>query len=63
MKSTAITIDGLLQLNNLPNLKELMFSADDVEIIKEKMLQLKALLPGCAFTVNSSPWVFDETVV
>jgi len=63
LKSTAITIDGLLQLNNLPNLKELMFSADDVEIIKEKMLQLKALLPGCAFTVNSKPWIFDDTIV
>jgi hypothetical protein len=60
VKSTAITIDGLLQLNNLTGLKELMFSADDVESIKEKMLQLKTLLPGCSFTVNSKSWVFDD---
>lgn len=59
LKSTAITIDGLLQLNNLPGLKELMFSAADMESIKEKMLQLKALLPGCSFTVNSKPWLFE----
>lgn len=58
LKNTAITIDGLLQLNNLPNLKELMFSADDVESIEEKMLQLKALLPGCEFTINSKPYSF-----
>ena len=63
LKSTAVTISGLLQLTNLPELKELMFSADDVNLIGSAMQQLKALLPGCAFTVNSSPWVFDETVV
>jgi len=60
LKSTATNIDGLLKLNNLPNLKQLMFSEENVESIKEKMLQLKALLPGCEFTVNSKPWHFDE---
>jgi len=60
LKSTATNIDGLLKLNNLPNLKQLMFSEENVESIKEKMLQLKALLPDCEFTVNSKPWHFDE---
>jgi hypothetical protein len=60
LKSTAITIDGLLRLNSLHHLKELIFSADDVESIKEKMLRLKALLPGCEFTINSKPYIFDE---
>ena len=31
LKSTNITIDGLLKLTNLSNLKTLMFSADDIE--------------------------------
>ncbi len=60
VKSTAITIDGLLRLTALTKLKELMFSADDADNIKEKMLQLKQQLPGCAFTVNSKPWYFEE---
>ena len=60
LKSTAITIDGLLRLTALTKLKELMFSADDLESIKEKMLQLRQQLPGCAFTVNSKPWYFEE---
>jgi hypothetical protein len=60
LKSTAITIDGLLQLTNLPNLKVLMFSATDTESIKEKMVQLKNQLPNCDFTVNSKPWIFED---
>lgn len=59
VKSTAITIDGLLQLNNLPNLKELMFSADDVESIADKMHLLKEQLPNCSFIVNSIPYSFN----
>lgn len=60
LKSTAITINGLLQLTNIPELKELLFSADDVNQIRSSMLDLKALLPGCTFTVNGSPWIFDS---
>jgi len=63
VKDTAITIDGLLKLTGLPNLKVLMFSAEDVESIKDKMLQLQKNLPGCEFTVNSKPWLFDETLI
>ena len=60
LKDTGVTIDGLLQLKNLSNLKELMFSADNVDSIRGKMLQLKQQLPECAFAVNSKPWNFDE---
>ena len=59
VKSTAITIDGLLQLTALPNLKELMFSANDIESIKDKLLQLKKQLPACEFVINSKPYHFD----
>lgn len=62
LKSTAITIDGLLKLRNLPHLKVLMFSADDIESIKDNMLQLKNLLPNCEFRVNSRPWNFDNNL-
>lgn len=61
-KNTAITIDGLLQLTNLHNLKVLMFSADETESIKEKMVQLKNRLPNCDFTVNSKLWIFEDTL-
>lgn len=60
VKSTGITIDGLLQLTSLANLKELMFSTDDAENLDEKMLQLKQILPGCNFVVNSKPWSFSS---
>jgi hypothetical protein len=56
VNSTAITIDGLLQLNNLQQLKTLLFSADDVAGIKEKLLQLKLLLPQCEIIINSKPY-------
>lgn len=60
LKNTAITIDGILQLHALTNLKTLLFSADDVEAIKEKMLQLKAMLPTCEFVIDGKPYYFDN---
>jgi hypothetical protein len=60
VKNTGITIDGLLKLNDLTNLTELMFSVDDETIIKDKMLLLKNNLPDCSFTVNSKPYIFAE---
>lgn len=59
VKSTGITIDGLLQLTNLTNLIELMFSAEDTENLEEKMMQLRKILPDCKFVVNSKPWAFS----
>ncbi len=59
LKSTNITVDGLLRLKNLPDLKTLMFSADDVAAIKEKLLQLKTMLPHCEIVINSKPYYFD----
>lgn len=59
LKSTNITIDGLLKLKNLSNLKTLMFSADDIVPIKEKLLELKTMLPECELVINSKPYYFD----
>ena len=57
VKSTRITIDGLLRLKDMPELRELMFS-DDADDLEEKMQQLRQQLPGCSFTINSIPWQF-----
>lgn len=59
VKGTNITIDGLLQLSNLYTLKELLFSADDVNSITNKLLQLKQLLPGCSVVINGKPYSFE----
>lgn len=59
VKNTSITIDGLLQLNGLVNLKTLLFSADDVESITEKLLQLKIMLPHCDLVIDSIPYYFN----
>lgn len=59
LKSTNITIDGLLKLKDLSRLKTLMFSADDTISIKEKLLQLKNMLPGCELVINSKRYYFD----
>ena len=60
LKNTSVTIDGLLKLDALTGLTILMFSDDGKEDIKAKMLQLKAMLPGCKFVINSKPYYFDE---
>lgn len=59
IKGTSITIDGILQLTNLINLKKLLFSADDVEAIKDKLLLLRNVLPNCEFVVDDIPYLFD----
>ena len=56
VKNTAVTIDGLLQLNDLNNLKKILFSAADVEAIKEKLLQLKTIHPLCEFVIDGKPY-------
>lgn len=52
VKNTGVTIDGLLQLKDLFKLKKILFSADDVEAIKEKILQLKTVRPACDFVID-----------
>lgn len=56
LKNTQITIDGLLKLQHLSALKTLMFSVDDVVSIKEKLIQLKVMLPRCELVINSKPY-------
>lgn len=58
LKSTGVTIDGLLRLKELLELKELLFSADDMTGFEEKMQRLQKQLPGCCFTINGKPWPF-----
>lgn len=62
IKDTAITIDGILQLNALKNLRELLFSVEDIETVKDDMLLLKIMLPNCNFTINSVPYVFKNEI-
>jgi hypothetical protein len=59
IKGTGITIDGLLQLHDLPELKELLFSDENAADIKDKMLQLRDQLPGCSFVINAKPYYFE----
>jgi hypothetical protein len=58
VKNTGITIDGLLQLNALTKLTEILFSEEDTVAIKDKMLLLKDMLPDCKFVINSIPYIF-----
>jgi hypothetical protein len=60
LRYTGFTIDGVLKLNALTNLQKIIFSADDVDAIKDKMLQLRAMLPNCEFLVNSKPYEFED---
>jgi len=56
---TGITIDGLLQLTNLKALSTLLFSANDVDAIQHKILQLHGLFPDCDLVINSIPQYFE----
>jgi hypothetical protein len=58
VKNTGITIDGILQLNALTKLTDILFSNDDDKDIKDKMLLLKNMLPNCSFVINSVPYIF-----
>jgi hypothetical protein len=60
VKNTGITIDGLLKLKDQYQLKTILFSATDVEAIKEKMLQLKGMHASCEFVIDGKPYYFDE---
>lgn len=60
VKNTGITINGLLKLKNQHQLKTVLFSADDLEAIKDKMLQLKAMHPGCEFIIDGKTYYFED---
>lgn len=60
LRFTNFTIDGVLKLNALTNLQKVIFSVDDVNAVKDKMLQLHAMLPGCEFIPNSIPYRFED---
>lgn len=60
VKNTGITFDGLLKLKDQTKLRTILFSAEDAEAIKDKMLQLKAMHPGCEFIIDGKPYEFDK---
>lgn len=55
VKGTQITLDGLLQLRDLPSLKTLLFSVDSISEAQERIDQLQQQLPDCKFIVNGTP--------
>jgi hypothetical protein len=58
LRFTGFTINGVLKLTALTNLKKIIFSEDNAEAITNKMLQLKEMHPNCEFLVNSQPYEF-----
>lgn len=64
VKSTPITVDGLLGLTNLTNLRELFFSGTPVENMEAKIRSLEALLPECKLIMDGKeierPAKYDE---
>jgi hypothetical protein len=60
LRFTGFTIDGVLKLNALTNLKRIIFTADNINDIKDKMLQLKRMLPNCELLPNSRPYEFED---
>jgi len=56
---TSVTLNGLTQLGSLQNLRVLLLSLTASEEIREKMLELKKLLPGCEFIFNYKSYLFD----
>lgn len=56
VRYTGITIDGVLKLDKLINLKKIIFTDENVDA--NKMLQLKEMHPNCEFLVNSKPYEF-----
>ena len=60
LRSTAITIDGLLNLKNLTHLKTLLFSADDIFAIKKKLRDLKLLHLPCEMVIDSKPYYYNS---
>lgn len=59
LKSTEITVDGLLNLKNLKNLKTLLFSAQDVPSIRNELVKLKVMLLSSEIIINSKPYFFN----
>ncbi len=56
---TSVTLNGLTQLGSLQNLRVLLLSLTASAEIREKMLALKKLLPGCEFILNYKSYLFD----
>ena len=60
LRSTSITIDGLLNLKDLTNLKTLLFSAEETLSKKEKLLDLKLMHLPCEMVIDSKPYYYNS---
>ena len=60
LRGTSITLDGILKLDKQPGLKTLLFAHDENEPEKEKMLQLRELMPDCEFIINGKTYYFEN---
>ena len=52
IRGTAVTLDGVLKLDALQELKQLFISDKNDEPDPEKIRQLRELMPDCEFVVN-----------
>jgi hypothetical protein len=59
---TSVTLDGIKKLSSLKKLKVLLLPFSYGPEIKEKMFQLKTILPTCEFILNYKPYEFDLPV-
>ena len=55
---TSVTLNGLTNLINLQKLKVILLSIPPDEVIKEKMYELKTMLPHCEFIINYKSYEF-----
>jgi len=56
LKDSSITIDGLLKLSPHHTFTQVMFSAVDVDAIRDKMAFLLGRFPQCKWVINSVPY-------
>jgi hypothetical protein len=56
LKDSSITIDGLLKLSPHHTFKQVMFSAVDVDAIRDKIVDLQHRFPSTELVINSVPY-------
>ena len=57
---TNVTIDGLIGIHTLTELRKLFLSVEPRQEIEKQMLELKMQLPLCNFYINYTLYSFDE---
>ncbi len=57
---TSVTLHGLTKLSALQKLKVILLSIPPDGVIKEKMQELKTILPHCEFILNYQSYEFNK---